>query len=117
MGILSRKHRKNRGARWEYLREYREAMHTLKHESRKGRTGLHSYRWTMTPDERRRLAAYNDRHAPCPAWWAEVRGMVRKAYGLGPLTPVEAERAYVEARAVPLSEARIKEMVAYATGR
>lgn len=40
-----------------------------------------------------------------------------KVKGFGPLSPEEARRALDEAEPIPLSERRIKKIVAYATGR
>jgi Zn-dependent peptidase ImmA (M78 family) len=48
--------------------------------------------------------------------WERAIGKLRKKKGYGPLTPEEAEAAYEAAPAVPLSAARIGEIVKFATG-
>lgn len=48
--------------------------------------------------------------------WERAIGKLRRKKGYGPLTPEEAEAAYEAAPAVPLSAARISEIVKFATG-
>lgn len=137
MGKLSRKHIDNRADRYARRQESRAFYHTASHGTlaaiHKLATSLReehgiaqrprpilaapvASRWAMTTEERKRLAAYNTAQSTAHSE-SYLRSLLRRCYEeyLRPLTPEEAERAYDETVPVPLPEARIAEIVAYAT--